>query len=302
MLSAMGGSLVLPFFGSRLPAQQTAASGPLDYVCPMDPDVRSNKPGVCSRCGMPLKLGVADLDEYSLELTTSPAVIEPGRKVQLKFSFKDPKTGAQVKKFEIMHEKLFHMFIVSSDLQYFLHDHPVPQPDGSFLFDQIFPKAGMYRLVADVYPSAGSPQLIPKTLFVTAGASDAVLPEIVTLRPDIETQHGGNTDASIKTIPEKPVAGAKTLLFIDFNTADGMQKYLGAWAHMLAASDDTIDLMHEHPVVADGSTQMQFEFIFARARVYRVWVQFQRQGVVNTVAFNVPVVTLGTAEGISTGL
>ena len=32
--------------------------GPLDYVCPMDPDVRSDKPGVCPRCGMTLKLGI----------------------------------------------------------------------------------------------------------------------------------------------------------------------------------------------------------------------------------------------------
>ena len=34
---------------------------------------------------------------------------------------------------------------------------------------------------------------------------------------------------------------------------------------------------------------MQFNFKFPRARVYRVWVQFQRKGVVNTVHFDVPV-------------
>jgi hypothetical protein len=32
--------------------------------------------------------------------------------------------------------------------------------------------------------------------------------------------------------------------------------------------------------------------IFPRAEAHRVWVQFQRKGVVNTVAFNVPVVQL----------
>jgi hypothetical protein len=35
--------------------------------------------------------------------------------------------------------------------------------------------------------------------------------------------------------------------------------------------------------------QLQFNLIFPRAGVYRVWVQMQRQGVVNTFAFNVPV-------------
>jgi hypothetical protein len=58
---------------------------------------------------------------------------------------------------------------------------------------------------------------------------------------------------------------------------------------MLAASDDLIDMIHDHPFIADGGPQMQFNMIFPRARTYRVWVQFQRKGVVNTAVFNVPV-------------
>ena len=33
----------------------------------------------------------------------------------------------------------------------------------------------------------------------------------------------------------------------------------------------------------------KFKMIFPRAGIYRIWVQSQRKGVVNTVAFNVPV-------------
>jgi hypothetical protein len=301
VLRAMGGSLALPLIGSVTRAEPPAASGPLDYVCPMHPDIRSDKPGVCPRCGMTLKLGVADVSEYLLELTTTPSVLEAGRTVRMKFCFKDPKTGVQVQKFEIMHEKLFHLFIVSSDLKYFLHDHPVPQPDGSFIFDHVFSSAGMYRLVADVYPSAGWPQLIPKTLFVNGtGPTDTLLPPLASLKPDLGTQHGENTDVSIRTIPEKPVAGARTLLFFRFNTAVSMEKYLGVWAHMLVASDDTIDLMHEHPVAADGGTEMQFAFVFPRPHTYRIWLQFQRSGALNTIAFNQPVITLENAEGVNT--
>ena len=48
-------------------------------------------------------------------------------------------------------------------------------------------------------------------------------------------------------------------------------------------------LIHEHPFLADGGPQVQFNIIFPREAVYRIWVQLQRQGQVNTVAFTVPV-------------
>jgi len=261
---------------------------PQDYVCPMDPDQRSDKPGTCKRCGMALVLGIPDQVEYPLELVTKPAIIRPGQKVQLKFAIHDPKTNAVVKKFEVVHEKLFHLFLLSSDLTYFAHEHPEPQADGTFLFDTVFPKPGMYRVVADVYPTGGTPQLIATTVFAEGpvSLSDA------SLQPDEGLQHGINTDVELEMVPPHPISGTKTLMFFHFNNAEGMEKWLGAWAHMLAASDDTMDMIHEHPFIADGGAQMQFNMIFPRAKTYRVWVQFQRKGVVNTVAFNIPVVDL----------
>jgi hypothetical protein len=52
-------------------------------------------------------------------------------------------------------------------------------------------------------------------------------------------------------------------------------------------------MAHSHPFIADGSEQIQFNLTFPRPRPYRVWVQFQRMGVVNTVHFDVPVKELG---------
>jgi hypothetical protein len=58
---------------------------------------------------------------------------------------------------------------------------------------------------------------------------------------------------------------------------------------MLSASDDLIDLSHQHPFIAEGGPDIQFNMVFARPRMYRVWVQFQRLGAVNTVHFDIPV-------------
>ena len=65
------------------------------------------------------------------------------------------------------------MFVVSQDLQFFLHDHPVIQPDGDFLYDLAFPKPGMYRMLGDFYPDGATPQLIAKTVIVAGNAAAA---------------------------------------------------------------------------------------------------------------------------------
>ncbi len=282
------------------PVKQTVAApaipgaAPLDYVCPMDPDVRSDKPGKCPRCGMEFKLGIPDESEYRVELTVLSG-LRPGTPAQLRFRFRDEKTGATVRNFEIMHEKLFHLFVVSNDLKDFQHVHPVAQPDGTFTIEQLFPRSGLYRLVADVYPAGGTPQLLSRTLFVPSGPDGTVSLSEAKLSRDEGIQHGANTDLQLLAEGLNPVAGTKTHLSFRFNTAEGMQMYLGAWAHMFIASDDTLDVIHEHPVIGTGGRDIQFDVIFPRARTYRVWIQFQRNNVVNTVAVNIPVVTVEQA-------
>jgi hypothetical protein len=260
---------------------------PLDYVCPMDRDVRSGTPGKCPRCGMKLVLGIPEPVEYPLELSVTPRVPIAGADLVFGFKIKDPKTGAPVTKFEVVHEKLFHLFLVSQDLEFFVHGHPESRPDGSFRFQGRLPKAGMYRALADFYPSKGTPQLIAKTVFVPGG-----LLETAHLKPDVSPKHTENLDVELVTDPPVPIAGLKTKLTFRLGPSDGIEPYLGAWGHMLVASDDLIDMIHTHPFIADGGPQVQFNVLFPRARMYRVWVQFQRKGVVNTAAFTLPVGTL----------
>jgi hypothetical protein len=257
----------------------------LAYVCPMDRDIRSNGPGKCPRCGMELVAGIPDPTEYHMDLTVTPKPAEPNERVRLTFEVFDPWKDHRVEKFTVVHEKLFHAFIVSRDLQFFVHDHPTWE-NGSFHYDIAFPQPGMYRVLGDFYPEAAAPQLINDTIFV-AGAESPASP----LARDYSTKDAENLKVEFSTSPFQPVAGVTTQMRFGVTPGDGLQKYLGAWGHMLAASDDLIDMMHTHPFIADGSPQMQFTLVFPRPRVYRVWVQFQRNGVVNTAHFDVPVKT-----------
>jgi hypothetical protein len=98
---------------------------------------------------------------------------------------------------------------------------------------------------------------------------------------------------SLVTEPVQPITGMTTQMHFRVAPGEGLERYLGAWGHMLAVSDDLIDLVHQHPFIADGGPQIQFNMVFPRARTYRIWVQFQRNGVVNTAYFDVPVKNLG---------
>jgi hypothetical protein len=179
-----------------------------------------------------------------------------------------------------------HLFVVGENLQFFEHVHPELQPDGSFRLKTRLPNGGMYRLLADYYPSGSVPQLATETLFVSGDCPPA------RISPSLDPSESKNLIAALRLDPEKPLAGFENKLFFTLNPAEGLEPYLGAWGHMLAVSEDLVDLLHMHPFLADGGPLVQFNVLFPRPGLYRIWTQFQRQGVVNTVSFTVPVASL----------
>lgn len=235
---------------------------------------------------MKLVAGLPDPSEYPVDLKITPRNFHAGDAVKLTFRILDPITGKQVTKFQEVHEKLFHLFLVSKDLEFFAHEHPRIQPDGSFLFAGTLPKTGEYRLLCDFFPQGGTPQLISKTL-IAPGASRQ--PELST---DLTSKNSVNMQASMTTEPARPIAGMKTMLFVHLTPAEGLEPYLGAWGHMLAASSDLVDMIHTHPAFGEAGSTIQFNIIFPRPGLHRVWAQFQRLGMVNTFAFDVPVSAL----------
>jgi hypothetical protein len=251
------------------------------WVCPMDADVRSHNAGTCPRCGMALKAGLPEQAEYHLQLDVKPKPVHAGEPVELSFTVLDPWKHRPVTNFQVIHEKLFHMFLISEDLEHFVHDHPLLDV-GQFRYRTQLPRPGMYRILGDFYPDGGTPQLIAKTLFVSGGAMKT--PALVI---DQAPKIASNVEVAIRTIPEQPITGQTTQVHFELRPGTGIEKYLGAWGHMLAASDDLIDLTHTHPFIAEGGPKIQFNLVFARPRPYRVWVQFQRAGVVNTAHFDI---------------
>ncbi len=268
-----------------------AQEKPVEFVCPMDPDIRSKGPGKCTRCGMKLEAGIPDGVAFKVRLSTAPKAVVAGADVELTMEVIDPRKSVRAKRFEVVHERLFHLFLVSEDLQFFAHEHPQVDAAGLFHLRVRLPRAGYYRALYDFYPVGATPQMVAGSLFVGGSVVPAA-----GVKPDLAVQHGLNLDVELVTEPAQPLAGQKTMMFFRLKPGVGLEPYLGAWGHMLAVSGDLVDAVHTHPAFGDdppqddgGGKRIQFNLIFPRSGIYRVWVQFQRDGKVNTVAFNIPV-------------
>src|SRR6202049_3804709 len=195
------------------------------FVCPMDRDVSSKTPGFCPRCGMKLVAGIPEAKEYPVAISTQPRAIKPGENIQLTFGIEDPKTHQPVSDFEIVHEKFYHLFIVSQDLSFFLHTHPEQQPNASFRLAARLPQPGMYPLLRDLYPKGGTPQLVVNTLMVPGSGTGL---RQTKLAPELAPQRAENENVELVTQPAQPVAGGKTLMFFRVKPNDGIEPYLGA--------------------------------------------------------------------------
>ncbi len=276
------------------------------YACPMHPDVMSNKEGKCPKCQMALKKMSAPVaDDFEVKLETTPKLVKPGKPVQFRFSIFHPKTHAQIKDFNILHDMPFHLFVVSRDFSHFDHIHPTKQSDGSFVIETVLPKAGHYQIFCDLFPAGGMPQVIHKNL-VTAGFAGDVISAQAKITPDksfSKTLDGMRFE--LKFDPVAPVAGKEAVLKYHITDAatgqpvTNIQPYLGAWGHTLILSEDATDYLHSHPVEmipeeVDRSrlvskADIDFDTFFPRPGHYKIWSQFQRNNKITTVSFNVAV-------------
>jgi hypothetical protein len=232
---------------------------------------------------MALVAGIPDPVEFHLDVATMPEPPRPGEPATLTLLVHDPWKERPVSDFVLVHEKLFHAFVVGPDLSYFNHGHPVFAGSGVFTYPVVFPTGGVFRILGDFYPDGATPQLIAETVVVPGDA-----PAPARLSRDYTPKSDQNLRVSLSLLPEQAVGGARTQMMFHVDPAEGFEQYLGAWGHLLAVSDDLIDMMHLHPFRTDG-TDVRFDIVFPRAHTYRVWGQFQRHGVVNTVHFDVPV-------------
>jgi hypothetical protein len=291
------------------------------WVCPMHPDYTMDLAGKCPRCGMDLvRAAPFDVRDYRLEFQTLPAVVKPGQKTRLLFRIFHPGSGEAIKKFEVVHEKQYHLFVISQDMDYFQHIHPEEQPDGTWSIEVTLPKPGYYKVLSDFMPGGGAPQFIARPL-VTAGFTGDLAKDSAHLVPDKTfTKTVDDITATLDFDP--PAFAAGQYGHLNFHLSDAgtgrpiadLQTYLGAFGHTLIMSEDMVDYVHSHPLdilaKADddggapqfvippgadlenlrGGPDVTFEGLMPKPGHYRAWTQFRRNDKIHTFAFTFNVV------------
>ena len=212
------------------------------------------------------------------------------------------KDGTPVESFEITHEKLLHLIVVSKDLSYFNHIHPEYAGEGAFEIANAFPGGGEYRMIADFKPSGGD--AMTKLAWVTV-AGDPTPPGLDAEdvkrsesagAPGSETVIAGSLRITLALPPEGLTAGEEAQLSFTLTDAaagdpvSDLEPYLGAIGHVVALSADGERYVHIHAGKDQGTgPDAQFEAVFPKSGTYKLWAQFRRNGAVVTGSFAVQV-------------
>lgn len=189
-----------------------------------------------------------------------------GRPVPLRLEVKDAK-GNPVDDLREDHGKIMHAVVVGvPGLDYFLHVHPRRTSAGTFEFTLFPPRAGTYRVFADLLHPLGNSESVTDTVEVDDGGegratsfddpddSDTVVPPIGELSPGNETFDCGDGFTMRRVSPAGGTVRVGELvdLGVELDGPDGrpveyLDRYMGMAGHLLIVRHDLGVFAHVHP-------------------------------------------------------
>jgi hypothetical protein len=214
-----------------------------------------------------------------LRVVVEDPELRRGRAERLVFRIVD-EHGATVRDFDVEHTKRMHLIVARRDLTGFQHLHPSRRADGAWEVPIELRNAGSYRLFAD-FSRGGEPQTLAADLRVDGRADLRELPA-----PAPAAVSDGGYDVELAAADAHPGEEAELRFRV---SKDGepvtSEEYLGAGGHLVALREGDLAFLHVHPTNEAGSGEIAFASTFPTEGRYRLFLQFQHDGRVQTVAF-----------------
>jgi hypothetical protein len=205
--------------------------------------------------------------------------------------------GRPVTAYEETHDEDLHFIAVRRDMTGFQHVHPELARDGTWTTPlELTP--GDWRVFADFTPSGGQK--------LTLGA-DLAVAGAYTPQPLAEPATTAEVDGYSVTLHGDLVAGQESELTLsvsrDGQPVTDLEPYLAAYGHLVALRDGDLAYLHVHPAgePGDGTTRPGPDVTFSATAPsvgdYRLFLDFQHDGVVRTAEFTAPAISAQTAAG-----
>ena len=265
------------------------------YVCPMHSEIVGVKGDKCTKCGMELQPIKKDkVNALKVDISSKQSVIESGKLVDFSISITD--NGKNVP-LEEQHEMKMHLLVVNEDLTWFDHVHPQEQTDGTYNVSESFPFGGKYLMFTD-FKAVGLSGAVDKQVIEVKGTSSN---QVAKLDSKYISEVDGYTVSLLNGADLKTNSSQDLKFTIEKNgkkfQVGDMQNYLGATAHIVMISQIDKDFLHIHPM-SDKQFPIYAQTNIQTPGVYRMWVQFQIEGKLQTADFTV-IVAVGekTDEG-----
>jgi hypothetical protein len=243
----------------------------------IDPDRDTSSASHGEEAAAPRAVRGLAVAEDGLRLVVEDPELRRGRSEPLRFRIVGA-GGRTVRDFEVEHEKRMHLIVVRRDLTGFQHLHPEQAPDGTWVADVRLDDGGSYRMFAD-FARGGEPHTLAADLRVDGAADLRDLPPAA----EVAASDGGY---QVRLESGDPRAGKPADLRFSITRAGRpirVEQYLGAGGHLVALREGDLAFLHVHPTSAEGTAG--FEATFPTAGRYRLFLQFQHEGRVHTVAF-----------------
>ncbi|MGW4328399.1 hypothetical protein ACWEKR_21145 [Nocardia sp. NPDC004573] len=224
---------------------------------------------------------------YTLRLDTAQTTAAAN--VPLRFTILD-RDGKPVTRYVRSHDKDLHLIVVRRDMVAFQHVHPVLDGNGTWSVPLDLTRAGDYRVFADFTPAGGAGLTLGADLRVAGRYDPQQLPAATST---------ANVGDYTVTLDGAVVPGRASKVTLSVSRAGkpvtDLQPYLGAYGHLVALRAADLGYLHVHPEghPGDGVTTagpgITFAITAPSAGDYRLFLDFQHEGVVRTAEFTLTV-------------
>lgn len=220
---------------------------------------------------------------------TVPDKITSTQAVPLVINIQD-KMGKSIEKFDTVQEKQMHLIVVSDDLRFFQHVHPIYKESGRFEINPNFPAPGNYTLFSDYKPAGQNEQVAVQKI---------IIPGEVPIPKDLEKFSNikvlGDTKITSNLVGSNLNKAKEIKLSFDLQSVakkqlvKDLQPYLGEKGHLVIVKSSSPlsqnDYIHAHAIKDSPAGKIQFLTSFPQPGIYKLWLQFNQGGKVNIADF-----------------